>query len=521
MKVTTVMSGVLAIVLWSGVFELFAQQPQIDVTMDHSLEITQPYDDVIKLSNGNLQFYSIAANNGSLQVTGFQYISREDSLTETVQLGNITNIAGEIQRGFVLQRFGYFYAVYQFTGSDPQGLIIMRLDGNELMYRLIDNIQININFVAERRMDFTTENTAAIAMDDSLIYYNLLEGTSQTLLEGEVYQCDYPLEKRVYAMPDGHFAYIKDSNDGQQSEIETWIIYNSEGEYQFTQAMTDPLSCASFVGISCDQDYSMINDRFYIRNSVIDFSEVFFECYFSSRDSLHYYILFPPTYRNESIIDIARLGEDRILRLYLDSFDGEVHAYMNYSPFEFNPVYTHEVSLGYNIPTLNNMYDNILMITIRREGSIFISALCTVDFPISHNFSFPAPPYLTTLPGYTFTHENKLFHVSGGVIYTFTVDYTLPNADEAVSPQILSLSAYPNPVNRRDGITFQASTNKPLEVDIYNIRGQKVKTVCLRSDGSTQWDLRNDKGESVSAGVYFAQPRQEQDSKPIKFVVIH
>jgi len=508
----------LAVIFWGVVFELFAQQPQINVMMDNSLEITHPYSDMVMLSDGNLQYYNMVLYNGSIQVTGFQYSSQSNSLTETIQLGNITGIPGEIQRGFVEQRFGYFYAVYQFTGSEPQGLVIMRLDGNEFMYRLIDNLQSGISDDLKQRMDFVNENVAVIALDDSLIYYNIHEGSSQTLLEGEVYQCDYPLGKRVYAMPDGHFAYIKDSRGGGS---DVWVIFDSLGNYQFTEVMTDQLFSISYPENSCDQNYSMVNDRFYITNSVITFSSFILECYFPTPDSLHYYIVSPPGSLEEINTGYISFGNDRILRSYFDNGYDEEYIYVNNSPLELNPEPSHWGYLGSTIPCMDNLSDNIVAVLARLEESIRINVFCTLDFPTVHNFTFPSPPYHATLPGYTFTHENKLFLISGGVIYSFHVDYTLPNADEAVAPPIPSLSAYPNPVKRSDGITFQAANKKPMEVEIYNIRGQKVKTICLRSDGNTQWDLRNDKGESVSAGIYFAKPRQEQDSKPVKFVVMH
>lgn len=49
-----------------------------------------------------------------------------------------------------------------------------------------------------------------------------------------------------------------------------------------------------------------------------------------------------------------------------------------------------------------------------------------------------------------------------------------------------------------------------MELDIYNIRGQRVDTVKLDSEGTVQWDLHNYSGETLNSGVYFAKVRNHK-----------
>jgi len=83
-----------------------------------------------------------------------------------------------------------------------------------------------------------------------------------------------------------------------------------------------------------------------------------------------------------------------------------------------------------------------------------------------------------------------------------------------------TLSAYPNPVNVKDVITFKVSIKQSMVLDIYNIRGQRLDTVTLNSEGTAQWDLRNYEGAVLSAGVYIAKPRNYKGIKPFRFIAI-
>jgi len=66
---------------------------------------------------------------------------------------------------------------------------------------------------------------------------------------------------------------------------------------------------------------------------------------------------------------------------------------------------------------------------------------------------------------------------------------------------------YPNPFNPSTNIKFSLKADSKVSLNIYNIRGQKVKT--LINDNmqagwhSIVWNGRDDNGKSVSSGVYF------------------
>jgi uncharacterized protein (DUF362 family) len=68
-------------------------------------------------------------------------------------------------------------------------------------------------------------------------------------------------------------------------------------------------------------------------------------------------------------------------------------------------------------------------------------------------------------------------------------------------------NVYPNPFNNSVSIQYQLSESGPLSITIYNIRGQKVRTLVNNlnqhtGDYSTTWDGFDSQGFEVSSGLY-------------------
>ena len=521
MKVKDVMSGALTIILWIAVSALLAQKPQIDISLANSLGIPHAYDDVIKLQSGDLQFYKMTTANGSIQIAGFQYLRQSNTLTNVVQIGNITGFEGTAVKEIYTQRFGKYYVIYQYPQGNPQGLVLIRLDAHDLEYRIIDDMQFSSDFIGWSRIDIVSENHLVIALDDRLEFFDFASDTSQTLLDGADYQSSPIQQKRVYAMPTGHFMYVKDTCE--DDAVETWFIFDSQGTHQFTMIMTDPWFGVSVIGPSYGQDCDFVHDRFYIGTPGMAYDSALLECHFPSPDSLHVFIIGAPVSPDEHLFRLVRFGDDRILRSYYDygTYNGDYFLYMNHSPLEDNPEPTHWNAFGPIEPHIDSINDKIVTISARHEDSILVSALCTLDFPAPHTFTFPAPTVNVDLPVITFSHEDQLFMISDGRLYAFTVEFSVSNADETAVPPLHTLSAYPNPASLKGVITFKASIKQALELDIYNVRGQRVDTITLDSEGTAEWDLRNHKGAALSAGVYFAKPRNHKNIKPVKFIAIH
>ncbi|MCF7911339.1 MAG: T9SS type A sorting domain-containing protein [Candidatus Cloacimonetes bacterium] len=88
------------------------------------------------------------------------------------------------------------------------------------------------------------------------------------------------------------------------------------------------------------------------------------------------------------------------------------------------------------------------------------------------------------------------------------LNVTFTGEDDNDIPLITSLSGcHPNPFNPETTISFQLSTAAPVTLEVYNIRGQLVKTLVndFRQPGNYDiiWKGVDNSDRSVSSGVYF------------------
>lgn len=93
----------------------------------------------------------------------------------------------------------------------------------------------------------------------------------------------------------------------------------------------------------------------------------------------------------------------------------------------------------------------------------------------------------------------------------FRIDSTddgVDNDDSQVAPVMTSLEQnYPNPFNPETSITYSLKSSSLVTLDIYNLKGQRVKTLVNNYQDAGQhsvvWNGQDDQGNNVSSGVYF------------------
>jgi len=101
------------------------------------------------------------------------------------------------------------------------------------------------------------------------------------------------------------------------------------------------------------------------------------------------------------------------------------------------------------------------------------------------------------------------FNFSPNVISIFVVtDINLLDSPNNELQSILrySLSNYPNPFNPETNIVFNLPEDGHVQLDIYNIKGQKIKTLAhndfTKGSHSIVWNGYDETGNFVSSGVY-------------------
>lgn len=95
------------------------------------------------------------------------------------------------------------------------------------------------------------------------------------------------------------------------------------------------------------------------------------------------------------------------------------------------------------------------------------------------------------------------------------IDQITFSADTSIEDMVLFmrqipikfLKNYPNPFNPVTNIMFELNVSGLTKVEIFNIKGQRVKTLVNkeleRGSHSVVWDGKNNQEKLVSSGVYF------------------
>jgi flagellar hook assembly protein FlgD len=93
------------------------------------------------------------------------------------------------------------------------------------------------------------------------------------------------------------------------------------------------------------------------------------------------------------------------------------------------------------------------------------------------------------------------------------------------TPEVFLHQNYPNPFNPTTTISFSIpNDNKVVELSIYNIKGQLVKTLVHEfkpaGEHSVIWDGRDSNGNRVSSGIYFYKLRAGDFQKVRKMILL-
>jgi hypothetical protein len=159
----------------------------------------------------------------------------------------------------------------------------------------------------------------------------------------------------------------------------------------------------------------------------------------------------------------------------------------------------------------------------------FRSPVCDVD-------GLPSPEYR---PTFSLGHDAVFywrFRTYDGESYS---DFSHPFAiyiapkptdvghpdEKRILPEHFSLSQnYPNPFNPRTSIEYSIPTRANVELAVYNLLGQKIKTLIDEAKPagaySIDWNGTDESGRTVSAGIYFYQLTAGDYSEARKMVFL-
>jgi len=106
-----------------------------------------------------------------------------------------------------------------------------------------------------------------------------------------------------------------------------------------------------------------------------------------------------------------------------------------------------------------------------------------------------------------------------------TIEIDVVDAGDDPIPMVTELSGnYPNPFNPETTISYSLKSEEHVVIDIYNIRGQKVKTLVDEQQAtgyhSVVWNGRDSNDRSVASGVYFSRMQAGEYKKVKKMLLI-
>ena len=85
---------------------------------------------------------------------------------------------------------------------------------------------------------------------------------------------------------------------------------------------------------------------------------------------------------------------------------------------------------------------------------------------------------------------------------------------------VVNLNVFPSPVKNSATITYGLNQSKEVRIEIFNVLGEKLKTIALEKQAagklSTQIDL-----ETFSNGIYFIKLNASNSSEIVKFTLAH
>ncbi|MBN2396389.1 MAG: T9SS type A sorting domain-containing protein [Candidatus Atribacteria bacterium] len=160
-------------------------------------------------------------------------------------------------------------------------------------------------------------------------------------------------------------------------------------------------------------------------------------------------------------------------------------------------------NLGYNIyrSVFENGYSTGNFIQINTD---LIDGMGTCTVPTDYQFIDEYP----VIEGSTYWYWLESLSLDGDTEIFGPISLVIPIQEETPTiPIKMEISNYPNPFNPSTTIEFYVQNDSRIELSIYNVKGQEIKTLVNNdfSQGkySIVWNGDNKSGKTINSGIYY------------------
>ncbi|MBC8214633.1 MAG: PKD domain-containing protein, partial [Candidatus Marinimicrobia bacterium] len=190
-------------------------------------------------------------------------------------------------------------------------------------------------------------------------------------------------------------------------------------------------------------------------------------------------------------IPLYLADDDNILSFeYIVNYDPEILTFVEVAWSE-TATFTTEV---------NPRDGEIIFVGARTEAQDVVDIMATLRFEVADNFEGDSETVVNVM-NLRWNEESVITDAASA-----TLTPLLSIADYAIPAEFGLNQNYPNPFNPTTTISFDIPELSDVRIDIYNVLGQKVKTLVDANYQpgyhSVQWDGYNDRGQSEVSGIY-------------------
>ncbi len=188
----------------------------------------------------------------------------------------------------------------------------------------------------------------------------------------------------------------------------------------------------------------------------------------------------------------------------------------------WNILSTHTASLNLAV---DNQQSGLLylsvgsQIKVSSDYSATFSDFATLNRPVIGMYKKPGTDLL-----YAAT-EKDIYEISAGSITSIkSLPVAIEPGSQPMPEDFVLYQNYPNPFNSGTTIEFYVPQTSEIKIEVYNLLGQKVRTLWeglqLAGQHQLRWDGRDETGREVASGVYIYQLKTDGGQQNKKLILI-